>query len=128
MADVFSDYAPALAWDEMFAAPGQVRAPYSALLDVVNTLGVDELTTREDALARVFLDRGVTFALGGEERPFPLDVLPRLVSAAEWAQVEQGVKQRVRAFLDQFAHGSFGLLRYVGLVGKGKLATVINTS
>jgi len=30
--------------------------------------------------------------------------------------------------LDQFAHGSQALLRYVGLVGKGKLATVINTS
>jgi hypothetical protein len=30
--------------------------------------------------------------------------------------------------LDQFAHGSHDLLRYVGLVGKGKLAAVINTS
>ena len=30
--------------------------------------------------------------------------------------------------LDQFAQGSPDLLRYVGLVGKGKLATVINTS
>src|SRR4051794_27185071 len=38
------------------------------------------------------------------------------------------VKQRVRDFLDQFAPGSPDLLRYVGLVGKGKLATVIDTS
>jgi DDE superfamily endonuclease len=45
-----------------------------------------------------------------------------------WVEDWPQVKQRVRAFLDQFAHGSFGLLRYVGLVGKGKLATVINTS
>ena len=45
-----------------------------------------------------------------------------------WVEDWPQVKQRVRAFLDQFAHGSHDLLRYVGLVGKGKLATVINTS
>jgi transposase len=45
-----------------------------------------------------------------------------------WVEDWPLVKQRVRHFLDQFAHGSQDLLRYVGLVGKGKLATVINTS
>jgi DDE superfamily endonuclease len=45
-----------------------------------------------------------------------------------WVEDWPQVKQLVRAFLDQFAQGSPDLLRYVGLVGKGKLATVINTS
>jgi hypothetical protein len=45
-----------------------------------------------------------------------------------WVEDWPRVKQRVHDFLDQFAHGSHALLRYVGLVGKGKLATVINTS
>jgi len=45
-----------------------------------------------------------------------------------WVEDWPQVKQRVPDFLDQFAHGSSALLRYVGLVGKGKLATVINTS
>ena len=45
-----------------------------------------------------------------------------------WVEDWPQVKQRVRDFLNQFAHGSHDLLRYVGLVGKGKLATVINTS
>jgi transposase len=45
-----------------------------------------------------------------------------------WVEDWLRVKQRVRHFLDQFAYGSQELLRYVGLVGKGKLATVINTS
>jgi DDE superfamily endonuclease len=48
--------------------------------------------------------------------------MPRWVE--DWPQV----KHRVRNFLNQFAHGSQDLLRYVGLVGKGRLATVINTS
>jgi hypothetical protein len=45
-----------------------------------------------------------------------------------WVEGWPQVKQRVRDFLDQFAHGSSELLRSVGLVGKGKLATVLNTS
>lgn len=45
-----------------------------------------------------------------------------------WVEDWSRVKQRVHDFLDQSAHGSQDLLRYVGLAGKGKLATVINTS
>jgi hypothetical protein len=45
-----------------------------------------------------------------------------------WVEDWPQVKQRVRDFLDQFAHGSTALLRYVGLKGKGKLARVLNTS
>ena len=45
-----------------------------------------------------------------------------------WVEDWSRVKQRVHEFLDQFAHGSAALLHYVGLTGKGKLATVINTS
>ena len=45
-----------------------------------------------------------------------------------WVEDWPAVNQRVRSFLDQFAQGSHDLLRYVGLVGTGNLATVINTS
>jgi transposase len=45
-----------------------------------------------------------------------------------WVEDWPLVKQRVHDFLNQFAHGSPDLLRYVGLVGKGKLAPVLNTS
>ena len=52
------------------------------------------------------------------------DILKRHRWVEDWPRV----KQRVRDFLAQFAHASLTLLRYVGLKGKGKLATVINTS
>ena len=52
------------------------------------------------------------------------DVLQRPRWVQDWPQV----KQRVHDFLDPFAQGSPALLRSVGLVGKGKLAPVINTS
>jgi transposase len=45
-----------------------------------------------------------------------------------WVEDWPQVKQRVREFLEQFAHGSAALLRYVGLKGQGKLARVLNTS
>jgi transposase len=51
-----------------------------------------------------------------------------LLKMHRWVEDWPQVKQRVREFLDQFAPGSLALLRYVGLKGKGKLATVINTS
>jgi uncharacterized circularly permuted ATP-grasp superfamily protein len=81
--------------------------PRGALLEVLNQLGAEELAARHDALARVFLDRGVTFALGGEEQPFPLDVVPRVLEAAEWRTIEQGVAQRVRA-LEHFLADVYG--------------------
>jgi transposase len=45
-----------------------------------------------------------------------------------WVEDWPQVKHRVHDFLDQFAQGSAALLRYVGLQGEGKLASVINTS
>jgi DDE superfamily endonuclease len=52
------------------------------------------------------------------------DVLKMHRWVEDWPQV----KQRVRDFLGQFAYGSQKLLHYVGLLGEGKLATVISTA
>jgi uncharacterized circularly permuted ATP-grasp superfamily protein len=97
MADLFQDYPLGAAWDEMFDANGRPRPSSEAVHDVVRLLPSDELRARADALALSFLDRGVTFALGGEERPFPLDIIPRIITADEWAVLSTGVAQRVRA-------------------------------
>lgn len=97
MGDLFSDYPLGAAWDEMFDAAGKPRPCSEAVHDVVRGLPSDELRARADALALSFLDRGVTFALGGEERPFPLDIVPRIITADEWAVLAKGVAQRVRA-------------------------------
>jgi transposase len=51
-----------------------------------------------------------------------------ILKMQRWVEDWPQVKQRGHEFLDQFAQGSAALLRYVGLKGKGKLATVINTS
>ena len=45
-----------------------------------------------------------------------------------WVEDWPRVTQRVRDFLGQFAHGSQELLHHVGLLGEGKLATVLRTT
>ena len=71
------------AFDEMFDLRGTVRAPYKGIYTGLAPTGPDELEARSDALGRAFVDQGITFALSGEEeRPFPLDLVPRVISAA----------------------------------------------
>ena len=107
MADVFDQYAMADAWDEMFERPGQPRTAYRSLFGALQPLSVAELRSRADQLARVFTNRGVTFAYGGEERPFPLDLIPRIMGAVEWDLVGRAVRQRVRA-LEMFLADVYG--------------------
>ena len=90
MADIFDGYRLAEAWDEMFAAPGKPRAAYDALVSVLQPMDPGELRYRADQLARVFTDRGVTYDYAGEERPFPLDLIPRVIDAVEWDLVAAG--------------------------------------
>src|SRR3954451_13491035 len=107
MADIFDSYSMAQAWDEMFAAPGQPRPPYLSLFATLQPLSVSDLRSRADQLARVFTDRGVTFAYAGEERPFPLDLIPRIIDATEWDELTRAVRQRVRA-LERFLADVYG--------------------
>jgi uncharacterized circularly permuted ATP-grasp superfamily protein len=96
------------AFDEMFDRRGVVRAPYKGIFAELGPTGPDELGARADALGRAFVDQGITFALSGqEERPFPLDLVPRVISAAEWAKLESGIAQRVTA-LERFLDDIYG--------------------
>jgi uncharacterized circularly permuted ATP-grasp superfamily protein len=97
MGDLFEDYAAGPAWDEMFDPEGGIRPGYAALHGALAALGVDDLAERGALRDRSLRDQGITFSLSGEERPIPLDLLPRILSADEWAVLEAGVMQRVRA-------------------------------
>jgi hypothetical protein len=52
------------------------------------------------------------------------DVLTLHRLAGDWEEL----RRRVNGFLDQFACGSSALLRYVGLLGEGKLAAALKSS
>ena len=104
MTDVFQGYDQVTgpAYDEMFSG-GAVRREYHAVHETFCRMPTDEIVTRADSVASSYLDQGITFGVGGEERPFPLDIVPRLIDMKRWVEVEAGVKQRVlalEAFLD----------------------------
>lgn len=112
MGDLFGPYSRDGCWDEMFvsgAAPSAVvpRPHYVPLHDVLGTLSGDDFQARCIARDRSFRDQGITFSLSGEVRPFPLDLVPRVVPAEEWQVIEAGVTQRVRA-LEAFLADIYG--------------------
>lgn len=107
MGDLFESYGVGVAWDEMFVAPGLPREASRLLADSLGTVSGADLERRCEEGARSFRDRGITFALSGEERPFPLDPVPRIVRAPDWAVIESGVVQRVRA-LEAFLEDAYG--------------------
>jgi uncharacterized circularly permuted ATP-grasp superfamily protein len=103
----------AAAFDEMFDGRGNVRSPYKGIYAELAPSDTSELEARAEALGRAFVDQGITFSLSGQERPFPLDLVPRVISAGEWARLERGITQRVKAlelFLDD-VYGEQEILR-----------------
>lgn len=95
------------AFDEMFDAQGNVRGPYKGIFAELAPADAADLEARSEALGRAFIDQGITFSLSGQERPFPLDLVPRVISAAEWSRLEKGITQRVKA-LEMYLDDIYG--------------------
>jgi uncharacterized circularly permuted ATP-grasp superfamily protein/uncharacterized alpha-E superfamily protein len=95
------------AFDEMFDGQGNVRGPYKGIFAELSPSDASDLEARAEALGRAFTDQGITFSLSGQERPFPLDLVPRVISAAEWTRLERGITQRVKA-LEHYLDDIYG--------------------
>ena len=89
------------AYDEMFASRGVLHHHCQRLLDHFTALPVEELRRRKHAADLSFLNQGITFTVYGREegteKIFPYDLVPRVITAAEWATVELGLAQRITA-------------------------------
>src|SRR5213596_2576649 len=102
----------AVAFDEMNGPGGDVRLAYLELSRWLKETPADALEYRRQEAELLFRRIGITFAVYGDaeaqERLIPFDVIPRIMSAKEWAILERGLKQRVRAlnmFLRDIYHG-----------------------
>jgi carboxylate-amine ligase len=82
---------------------------YQALLHVLEEMGPAELRRREHRRDEEQRSHGVTFGVPGRAsaRLFPVDLVPRLVKADDWAELGHGLTQRARA-LDMFLHDVYG--------------------
>jgi uncharacterized circularly permuted ATP-grasp superfamily protein len=98
-------------YDEMFDQAGEPRLEARLLLDTISSLGDGQLQRCQSAAERILVQLGITFNVYGDsagtERPFPFDLVPRIVRAEEWSWIERGLKQRIHAlnaFIDDIYH------------------------
>jgi uncharacterized circularly permuted ATP-grasp superfamily protein len=102
-------------FDEFFGTNGDPYAPVSGVVRSLNDLGPEEFRRCQQLADTTFLHSGVTFSVYGSEstdteRIFPFDLIPRIVSASEWSEVERGLSQRIRA-LNLFLNDVYGAQR-----------------
>ncbi|MFN9721328.1 MAG: circularly permuted type 2 ATP-grasp protein [Planctomycetota bacterium] len=92
-------------YDELLTPEGTPRHP--ALSECLASLSAEVLAERQRHAEDELLEKGITFAVyghnDGNEKIWPFDVVPRPVAFDEWAMIEAGLRQRIRAlnlFLD----------------------------
>ena len=85
----------------MHAPDGALRAHYQAFAEWLERTSPDRIAQKRGEAERIFHRVGITFAVYGEqagtERLIPFDLVPRIIPADEWARLEAGLTQRVRA-------------------------------
>ncbi len=87
---------------EMTAAAQAAHPDIARFSHLLDHMSGQDLQARSDLAHRRFYNQGVTFTLySGDnistDRVLPFDVIPRIISAAEWDVIERGALQRVRA-------------------------------
>src|SRR5262249_23857906 len=111
---LFEGYGLGAAYDEMFDRSLQPRPHYQALHRRLLHLAPDEFRRRKAMTDLSMLQDGVGFTVyrqeEGIERVWPMDPVPRIIPAAEWQRIEQGLAQRLTTlnlFLKDVYHDQF---------------------
>jgi uncharacterized circularly permuted ATP-grasp superfamily protein len=94
-------------FDEMFGDSREPSETHREVHALLRTMSSTDFEAKASTLARAHVDQGVTFSLSGDERPFPLDLVPRVLGADEWRLIERGIAQRVRT-LEMFLADVYG--------------------
>jgi uncharacterized circularly permuted ATP-grasp superfamily protein len=97
-------------FDEMYAAGSAVRDHYQSYGRWLAEQPDDVMRLRREEAEMIFRRVGITFAVYGDkdsgegtERLIPFDLIPRIIPASEWREMEKGLRQRVTA-LNRFIH------------------------
>lgn len=98
--------------DEALRAASRARPVARPLTRYFSSLGDGELESIRNGAELAIKEQGITFRVYTEEegsidRSWPLDVIPRVMAASEWREIERGLVQRVQAlnrFIDDVYH------------------------
>jgi uncharacterized circularly permuted ATP-grasp superfamily protein len=93
---------PRTSYHEFYADDFSPREHYNLLWEHIKATGNSALEAKAHESILALQTEGVTFTVYGEseegiERIWPFDLIPRIITAPEWTQIEQGLKQRVKA-------------------------------
>src|SRR6201995_4956843 len=98
--------------DELLAPQGQPPPRAGPLIAALERLGPDALQVAGRRRDTIFMQQGITFEVAGSDgerrdRAWPLDLVPRVITGAEWTTIKRGLAQRIRAlnaFVDDVYH------------------------
>lgn len=81
-------------YDEMFEADGSCRPHYVQLLEMLTSLSVEKLEQLQFTTDKAQMAMGMTFNVyhdkQGIEKILYLDIVPRIINAAEWKKLKPG--------------------------------------
>ncbi len=87
-------------WDEM-SNPDGIRSQYLKVAQALQQFDVAALQQKDRIASELFMNQGITFTVysdnAGIERIFPFDIIPRIITSAEWSHIEKGIQQRLKA-------------------------------
>ncbi len=88
-------------FDEMMGDKGSPREPYHKYQQWIEAQDAARLRKKSADAEAIFRRTGITFNVYGRENVaeslIPFDIIPRILSAREWARLSRGIEQRVRA-------------------------------
>lgn len=94
-------------FDELQISKGKYRPVAQAVGHWLDNINMDALNYLNEQAENIFYRKGVTFTVYSDakniERMIPFDIIPRIIAASEWKQIEAGCKQRITA-LNAFLH------------------------
>ncbi|HWF55207.1 MAG TPA: circularly permuted type 2 ATP-grasp protein [Solirubrobacteraceae bacterium] len=98
--------------DELVENDGTPRPHVASLIGALQRLGPAALAAAGERRDAIFMQQGITFEVAGSDgerrdRAWPLDLVPRVIPAAEWTVIKRGLAQRIRAlnaFVDDVYH------------------------
>jgi uncharacterized circularly permuted ATP-grasp superfamily protein len=79
----------------------KIRSHYTRVFEALQQLNTTALQQKEKIAGELFMNQGITFTVysdnEGIERIFPFDIIPRIITGAEWSMIEKGLQQRLKA-------------------------------
>jgi len=95
------------AYDEMFDGQAELRPHYGEFARWLSEQSSEAMAALRVQADLTFRRVGITFSVAGDEagteRLIPFDLVPRIIPADDWARLDAGLRQRVRA-LNMFIH------------------------